>query len=149
MAENGQDAGEAVDGTTEPQRELSPARGLAIDTLGYLPRLVAGALEDLRTIADSVRVLPDVARTLASIEAETASMSREVALMRQGVDRLGGKVDGLDEDLVKVVEGVAPLGDKVEDLRLTLHPLSRATARLGLRGRAEVEEPSSPEEARD
>ena len=43
-------------------QELSPARGLAIDTLGYLPRLVAGALEDLKTIADSVRVLPDVAR---------------------------------------------------------------------------------------
>ena len=119
--------------------EVSPARGLAIDTLGYVPRLVAGALDDLRTIAESVRVLPDVARTLGSIEAETAEMNREVKLMRKGVDRLGDKVDGLDGDILKVVEGVAPLDAKIDDMRRALHPLSRAGSLFGRRREAEIE----------
>jgi uncharacterized protein YoxC len=115
--------------TDEAANQVSPARGLAVDALGYLPRVVAGALDDLRTIAESVRVLPDVARTLASIERETAEMNSEVKLMRQGVDRLGEKVDGLDSDIVKVVEGVTPLEAKLDDMNRTLHPLSRLTRR--------------------
>lgn len=115
--------------TTESERQISPARGLAVDALGYLPRVVAGALDDLRTIAESVRVLPEVARTLASIERETSEMNSEVKLMRQGVDRLGEKVDVLDGDLVKVVDGVAPLEAKMDDMNRTLHPLSRLTRR--------------------
>ena len=115
--------------TETTDRQISPAKGLAVDALGYLPRVVAGALEDLRTIAESVRVLPDVARSLTSIERETSEMNREVKLMRQGVDRLGEKVDGLDGDIVKVVEGVAPLEAKLDDMNRTLHPLSRLTRR--------------------
>ncbi len=115
--------------TEESEAQISPARGLAVDALGYLPRVVAGAIDDLRTIAESVRVLPEVARTLTSIEAETAEMKREVTLMRQGVDGLGEKVDGLDGDIVKVVDGVAPLDAKLDDLSRTLHPLSRLTRR--------------------
>ncbi|MGI8460151.1 MAG: hypothetical protein ACR2OC_00740 [Solirubrobacterales bacterium] len=107
--------------------EISPARGLAVDALGYLPRVVVGALEDLRTIAQSVSVLPEVARSLAKIEASVASMDSEVKLMRQGVDRLDG-------DVLKVVDGVDPLDEKLEDLRLALHPLSRASALFGRRG---------------
>jgi hypothetical protein len=119
--------------------EVSPARGIAIDALGYVPRVVAGALEDLRTIAESVRVLPEVAQTLASIEAETAVMSNEVKLMRQGVDRLGDKVDGLDEEMLRVAEGVAPLDAKLDDMRRALHPLSRAGSLFGIRrGRPEL-----------
>jgi uncharacterized protein YoxC len=126
--------------------EISPARGLAIDALGYVPRLVAGALEDLRTIAESVRVLPDVARTLVSIERETAAMSAEVKLMRQGVDRLGDKVDGLDSDMVKVARGVEPLDAKLDDMRRALHPLSRAGALFARR--RETAEVEAPVEAR-
>ena len=118
-----------IETETETDRQLSPARGLAVDALGYLPRVVAGALDDLRTIAESVRVLPEVARTLVSIERETAEMNREVKLMRQGVDRLGEKVDGLDSDIVKVVDGVAPIEGKLDDMNRTLHPLSRLTRR--------------------
>jgi hypothetical protein len=126
--------------------EVSPARGIAIDALGYVPRVVAGALEDLRTIAESVRVLPEVAQTLASIEAETAVMSNEVKLMRQGVDRLGDKVDGLDEEMLRVAEGVAPLDAKLDDMRRALHPLSRAGSLFGIRrGRPEVVEADPPE----
>ncbi len=112
--------------------EISPARGLAVDALGYLPRVVVGALEDLRTIAQSVSVLPEVARSLTKIEASVASMDSEVKLMRQGVDRLDG-------DVLQVVEGVDPLDAKLEDLRLALHPLSRASALFGRRGRPHVE----------
>ena len=100
-----------------------------------MPRLVVGALEDLRSIADSVRVLPEVARSLGAIEQSVDSMDREVKLMRRGVDRL-------DADVIKVVDGVDPLDAKLEDLRLTLRPLSRATARLGRRGRV-ADEPEA------
>ena len=129
-------------GGAEPGTEISPAKGLAIDALGYLPRIVAGALEDLRTIADSVRVLPEVAKTLASIESETAAMSNEVKLMRQGVDRLGDKVDGLDGDMKRVAEGVDPLDEKLDDMRRALHPLSRATSIFGRRREPAVEAPA-------
>ena len=71
--------------------EIEPSRGWAVDTLGYVPRLLLGALEDLRTVAESVRVLPEVARSLGAIEESVDSMDREVRLMRQGVDRLDGE----------------------------------------------------------
>jgi hypothetical protein len=126
--------------------EVSPARGIAIDALGYVPRVVAGALEDLRTIAESVRVLPEVARTLASIEAETAAMSNEVKLMRKGVDRLGDKVDGLDGDMLRVANGVEPLDAKLDDVRRALHPLSRAGSLFGIRrGRPDELADEAPE----
>lgn len=112
--------------------EISPARGLAVDALGYVPRVVAGALEDLRMIADSVRVLPEVARSLSAIQTSVDSMDREVKLMRKGVDRLDG-------DVLKVVAGVDPLDEKIDDLRRTLHPLSRASALLSRRRREEPE----------
>ena len=95
----------------------------------------------MRTIATSVTVLPEVARSLSVIEARVSSMDGEVRKMRQGVDALGGGFDRLDGDMVKVVEGVAPLDSKLEDLRRTLHPLSRATSLLGRRREREVEGP--------
>jgi hypothetical protein len=112
--------------------EIEPSRGWAVDTLGYLPRLVVGALDDLRSVAESVRVLPEVARSLSSIEASVESMDREVKLMRQGVDRL-------DTDVIRVVDGVDPLDAKLEDLRRTLHPLTRAAGRIARRGRPVAE----------
>jgi uncharacterized protein YoxC len=108
--------------------EIEPARGWAVDAMGYVPRLALGALGDLRSIAESVRVLPEVARSLIAIEASVDSMDREVRLMRQGVDRL-------DSDVIKVVEGVDPLDEKLDDLRRTLRPLSRVSGRFGRRAR--------------
>jgi uncharacterized protein YoxC len=118
--------------------EIEPSRGWAVDTLGYVPRLVLGALGDLRSVAESVRVLPEVARSLSAIEASVDSMDREVRLMRQGVDRL-------DTDVIKVVEGVDPLDDKLEDLRRTLRPLSRMSGRFGRRARPEPEGEIEPD----
>ena len=60
--------------------------------LAYVPRLLIGLLDDVRTIATSVTVLPEVARSLATIEARVTSMDEEVRRMRQGVDGLGGGV---------------------------------------------------------
>ena len=125
--ENGRDA------------EIEPSRGWAVDTLGYVPRLVLGALEDLRTVAESVRVLPEVARSLSAIEESVDSMDREVRLMRQGVDRLDG-------DVMKVVDGVDPLDEKLDDLRRTLRPLSRMSYRFGRRDRPATEEEAEAEQ---
>ena len=107
-------------------RQVSPARSIAEDAVGYLPRLAVRALEDLHSIALSVRVLPEVARSLAAIEASVDSVDREVTLMRQGVERV-------DDDVVKVAESVEPLDAKLDELRRTLRPLTRAAGRLGFR----------------
>lgn len=117
--------------------EIEPSHGWAVDTLGYVPRLVLGALGDLRTVAESVRVLPEVARSLRAIEASVDSMDREVRLMRQGVDRL-------DTDVMKVVDGVDPLDEKLDDLQRTLRPLSRVSYRFGRRGRPVAEDEIEP-----
>lgn len=118
--------------------EIERSRGWAVDTLGYVPRVVLGALTDLRTVAESVRVLPEVARSLNAIEASVDSMDREVRLMRQGVDRL-------DDDVIKVVDGVDPLDEKLDDLRRTLRPLSRVNHRIGRRGRRASEDEVAPD----
>lgn len=128
--------GDAGELETEPGRSSVSieARGLAVDALGYLPRALMGAFDDLRSIALSVRVLPEVAHHLASIQVAVESMDSEVRKMRRAVEQV-------DADVLGVVDAVAPVDEKLDDLRRTLHPLSRATALLG-RGRPE--RPGSP-----
>lgn len=118
---------EALEAEVAPQPVSVEARAVAVDALGYLPRALMGAFADLRSIALSVRVLPDVARHLGSIQVAVESMDSEVKEMRRAVEQV-------DTDVLGVVAAVAPLDEKLDDLRLTLHPLSRATALLGRRG---------------
>ena len=86
--------------------------------LAVVPRLVLGALEDLRTIAESVTVLPEVARSLASIQDRVESLDDEVRRMRQAVDSIGGEV-------VEVRDAVGPLEQEMRHMHHTLRPLRR------------------------
>jgi uncharacterized protein YoxC len=121
-----------------PPTDLEPRRGWAADAVGYLPRLVLGAFDDLRSIAASARVLPEVARSLGVIEASVESMDREVKLMRQAVERV-------DEDVIGVIDAVDPLDQKLEEVRRTLRPVSRVTARISRR-RPEIVEERPPDQ---
>ena len=108
--------------------------------------------ETMRAIRDSVALLPQVAETLAEIRIGVEKMGDEVHRMRMGVDALGGEVTVMREavepmvdhlDLVAArVEGLEP---RLEDLSLAIHPLRRATGKIGRR-RAANGEPAAAEE---
>ena len=91
--------------------------------LAYVPRLLIGLLDDVRTIATSVTVLPEVARSLSVIEQRVTSMDEEVRKMRQGVDGLGGDVDGLRQTM-------EPLESELREMHTTLRPLRRFSSKM-------------------
>ncbi len=112
--------------------------------------------ESLRSVRDSVALLPEVAKSLEEIRNATISMAEEVHLMRVGVDALGDEVDGMRkavEPLVPhmdvVAERVERLEPRLEDLSLALHPMRRATGKLGRRRAAngEIDEEPATDEA--
>lgn len=96
--------------------------------------------ETMGAIRDSVALLPQVAETLAEIQDGVKFMGEEVETMRKGVDELGVEVKGMRTavdpmvahlDLVAArIEGLEP---RLEDLSLAIHPLRRATGKLGRR----------------
>jgi chromosome segregation ATPase len=103
-------------GESQTGRELDDPR--RSHPLALLPRLVFGALEDLRTIAQSVTVLPEVARSLASIQTRVDSLDDEVRRMRQAVDSIEGEVG-------EVRDAVGPLEREMRNMHAALHPLRR------------------------
>ena len=93
--------------------------------------------ETMRSIRDSVALLPEVAATLAEIRDGLKVMGEEVHTMRRGVDELGVEVKGMRAGLVEHLDLVAArveaLEPRLEDLSLAIHPLRRATGKLGRR----------------
>lgn len=96
--------------------------------------------ETMTTIRDSVALLPDIARTLAEIEEGVNFMGREVHTMRKGVDALGVEVRGMRESVEPMVshldivaERIERLEPKLEEVSLAIHPLRRASGKLGRR----------------
>ena len=122
---------------------------LPIDNpLGDLRAIVEG-MDELRK---SLAVLPQVAETLAEIRKGVAYMADEVHTMRTGVDALGvevqgmrGAVDPMVDHLDAVAAKVEALEPRLEDLSLAIHPLRRATGKLGRR-RAANGEPAELDE---
>lgn len=114
-----------------------------------LPPITSGLRsisETMGTIRDSVALLPRVAETLDEIREGVKIMGDEVHRMRTGVDELQGEVKGmrravdpLVEHLDIVAARVEELEPRLEDLSLAIHPLRRATGRLGRRRTANGE----------
>lgn len=94
--------------------------------INYVPRLLMGALDDLRTIAQSVSYLPELAQTLGSIQGRVETLDDEVRRMRAAVESMRG-------DVTEMKDSVRPLEATLEDLERSIHPLRRATGRLGRR----------------
>lgn len=74
----------------------------AVELVTALPRLLGGALDDIRTIALGMRYLPELARTLAAIQTAVESMDAEVKRMRRGVDSMGSDVEDLAPRLTEL-----------------------------------------------
>jgi hypothetical protein len=79
--------------------------------LMQVPRLLAGALNDLRTIAEGMAVLPKLLITLRGIQEEVRVVSADVADMRADVGRLKQGMDRLEP--------------QIEDVTRVAHPLRR------------------------
>ena len=60
--------------------------------LMQLPRLLGGALTDLRTIAEHITTLPGLLVNLEHINERVSSLDEEVKQMRAAVEAMGGDV---------------------------------------------------------
>lgn len=115
MSEPGKEEAEVVDEAKELERRGS------IDVL-LIPRLLGGALTDLRAIAEGMAVLPKLLVALGSIQSKVDSLDDEVKKMRAAVETMGGDVSGLQR-------GIARLEPHLEDVTRVAHPLRRISAR--------------------
>ncbi len=87
-----------------------------------LPRLLGGALADIRTIAEGMAVLPKLLVTLDGIQGKVESLDDEVKQMRAAVESMGGDVSGLEQSIER-------LEPHLEDVSKVAHPLRRLSAR--------------------
>lgn len=95
--------------------------GPPIDLM-QIPRLLGGALTDLRTIAEGMANLPKILVSLNGIGDRVDSLDAEVKQMRAAVEAMGA-------DLGEVQEGIERLEPHLEDVSLVAHPLRRISER--------------------
>jgi hypothetical protein len=97
------------------------------DSILLVPRLIGGALADIRTIAEGMSVLPRLLTALNSIDARVKTLDEEVRLMRASVDSMGADVGavraGIDrvephlEDVTRIVHPLRRIGDRARGIR--------------------------------
>jgi hypothetical protein len=87
-----------------------------------IPRLLGGALNDLRTIAEGMATLPKLLTSLDAIRTKVDSLDEEVRQMRAAVETMGGDVSGLEESIGR-------LEPHLEDVSRVTHPLRRIGSR--------------------
>jgi hypothetical protein len=103
----------------------------AIDVM-QIPRLLGGALTDLRSIAEGIAVLPKLLLSLEVIQTRVESLDDEVKQMRTAVEGMGGDVSELQQ-------GIERLEPHLEDVSRVAHPLKR----IGNRTRRRPLEPGA------
>ena len=106
--------------------EAALERRGAVDLL-TIPRLIGGALEDIRRIAEHMAVLPKLLVSLDGIQTKVDSLDDEVKKMRAAVESMGGDVGEMQGSL----ERVEP---HLDEMSKVVHPLRRINDRRG-RGR--------------
>lgn len=102
---------EVVDEAKELERRGS------IDVM-QIPRLLGGALGDLRAIAEGMAVLPKLLVSLDRINTRVDSLDDEVKRMRAAVETMGGDVGELRGSIDR-------LEPHLEDVSRVAHPLRR------------------------
>jgi hypothetical protein len=100
--------------------------------LMQLPRLLGGALTDLRTIAETMATLPKLLVSLNSIDERVETLNDEVTKMRAAVESMGG-------DVAELSGGIGRLETHLDDVNLVAHPLRR----LGSKRRRTAPEPDA------
>lgn len=77
-----------------------------VASIAGVPRLLAGALEDIRTIAQGMVMLPELARILSSIEARVERVEAEMVTMREAVESMGGDLGELPARLDQLQDAI-------------------------------------------
>ncbi len=77
-----------------------------VASIAGVPRLLAGALEDIRTIAQGMVMLPELARILGSIEARVERVEAEMVAMREAVESMGGDLGELPARLDQLQDAI-------------------------------------------
>ena len=93
----------------------------SIDVM-QIPRLLGGALTDLRAIAEGMAVLPKLLVSLGAIQSKVDSLDDELKKMRASVEAMGG-------DVGELRGGIERLEPHLEDVSKVAHPLRRIGAR--------------------
>ena len=108
---------EILDESAIADDEKAVIRRGPIDLM-QVPRLLGGALADLRTIAEHMATLPKLLITLDSIQGKVDSLDSEVKQMRAAVEAMGG-------DVGELKGGIARLEPHLEEVTRVAHPLRR------------------------
>ena len=108
---------EILDETAIAADEAAIERRGPLDVM-QIPRLLGGALNDLRTIAEGMATLPKLLLSLDRIGARVDSLDDEVKKMRAAVESMGGDVTGLEQSISR-------LEPHLEDVSRAAHPLRR------------------------
>lgn len=117
------DAPEVLGEPTLVDDERALARRGPVDLM-TIPRLLGGALADLRTIAEGITVLPKLLVTLDAIQGKVDSLDDEVKRMRAAVEGMGG-------DVGELRQGIERLEPHLEDVSRVAHPLRRLNQTRG------------------
>jgi chromosome segregation ATPase len=112
---------EILDEAAIEDDERSLERRGAIDVM-QIPRLLGGALTDLRTIAEGMATLPKLLTALQGIGERVDSLDDEVKRMRAAVEAMGG-------DVTELQQSIARVEPHLEDVSRVAHPLRRLNQR--------------------
>ena len=114
-------APEILDEAAIVDDERALARRAPVDLM-QLPRMLGGALADIRTIAEGMATLPKLLISLDRINERVASLDDEVKQMRAAVETMGG-------DVVELGGGIDRLETHLDDVSRVTHPLRRLSGR--------------------
>jgi len=111
------DGPEIIDESAIADDEQAIVRRGPVDLM-QVPRLLGGALTDLRTIAEHMATLPKLLVALNGIQDRVDSLDDEVKQMRAAVESMGG-------DVGELRGGIDRLEPHLEDVSKVAHPLRR------------------------
>lgn len=111
----------------EPTLVVAPVAGsrVSVNPLA-VGRLLAGALGDIRRIAEGMAVLPKLVESLDAIQGRVERLDQEVREMRAAVEGMGGNVTHLRA-------GIERLEPHLEDVSRAARPLRRLGERASRR----------------
>ena len=80
--------------------------GERMESISGLPRLVGGAIEDIRRIAQGMAVLPELVKVLSTIETRVQLIEADVARMRRAVEKIDGDVGTLPGQIAALEDSI-------------------------------------------
>lgn len=111
------DEPEIIDESAIADDERAVVRRGSVDLM-QVPRLLGGALADIRMIAEGMATLPKLLIALDGIQGKVESLDHEVKQMRAAVEAMGG-------DVGELRDGIDRLEPHLEDVSKVAHPLRR------------------------